>query len=183
MHSDQGVRCPHVRGVVFSWLLHRKILISTKPIPCCMQPVSWQNLPNGIIVSNCACVNYMHLRICTCAFSSGHAQFAYNLCISKSESHARMRSFVWACAVRMMLKGRFFPDLAHIVLHLRRIGYASFLFQSILIFTTLWAKSADDKLMIFFLTFFQKTAFDISCKLSPMETICMKCQILFLANN
>ena len=25
----------------------------------------------------------------------------------------------------------------------------------------------------------QKTGFDISCKLSPMETICMKCQILF----
>ena len=32
---------------------------------------------------------------------------------------------------------------------------------------------------IFFLFFFQKTGFDISCKLSPVETICMKCQILF----
>ena len=31
---------------------------------------------------------------------------------------------------------------------------------------------------IFFL-FSQKTDFDISCKLSPMETLCMKCQILF----
>ena len=28
--------------------------------------------------------------------------------------------------------------------------------------------------------FFQKTGFDISCKLSPKETICMKCQGLFL---
>ena len=27
--------------------------------------------------------------------------------------------------------------------------------------------------------FTQKTGFDISCKLSPKETICMKCQILF----
>ena len=25
----------------------------------------------------------------------------------------------------------------------------------------------------------QKTDFDISCKLSPMETVCMKCQSLF----
>ena len=27
--------------------------------------------------------------------------------------------------------------------------------------------------------FLQKKGFDISCKLSPMETICMKCQSLF----
>ena len=27
--------------------------------------------------------------------------------------------------------------------------------------------------------FSQETGFDISCKLSPVETICMKCQILF----
>ena len=32
---------------------------------------------------------------------------------------------------------------------------------------------------IFFLFFSWKTGFDISCKLSPMETIWMKCQILF----
>ena len=31
---------------------------------------------------------------------------------------------------------------------------------------------------IFFL-FSQETGLDISCKLSPMETICMKCQLLF----
>ena len=29
------------------------------------------------------------------------------------------------------------------------------------------------------LIFSQKTGFDISCKLSPLETICMKCQIVF----
>ena len=29
-----------------------------------------------------------------------------------------------------------------------------------------------------FILFSQKTGFDISCKLFPMETICMKCQIL-----
>ena len=36
---------------------------------------------------------------------------------------------------------------------------------------------------IFFSYFFQKTGFDISCKLSPEETICMKCQILFTGKN
>ena len=48
-----------------------------------------------------------------------------------------------------------------------------------LTFTTLWVNSADDKLVIFFLIFSQKKGFDISCKLSSVETICMKCQILF----
>ena len=49
-----------------------------------------------------------------------------------------------------------------------------------LIFSTLWANSADSKLMTFFL-FFPEAGFDISCKLSPLETICKKCQILFSA--
>ena len=35
----------------------------------------------------------------------------------------------------------------------------------------------------FFFFFSQKTGFDISCKLSPIETICMKCQILFSGKN
>ena len=42
-----------------------------------------------------------------------------------------------------------------------------------LTFAILCANSADDKLMI------RKIGFDISCKLSPKETICMKCQNLF----
>ena len=42
----------------------------------------------------------------------------------------------------------------------------------------LWANSATNKLMIFFLFFSQKIGFDISSKLSPKETICMKCQSL-----
>ena len=45
-------------------------------------------------------------------------------------------------------------------------------------FTTLWANSAAHTLMIFFLFFSEKTGSDISCKLSPEETICMKCQNL-----
>ena len=45
-------------------------------------------------------------------------------------------------------------------------------------FTFLWANSADDKLKVF--SFFpRKTGFDISCTLSPMKTMWMKCQILF----
>ena len=47
-----------------------------------------------------------------------------------------------------------------------------------LTFATPLANSADDRLMIFFL-FSQKTGFDISCKLSPVEAICLKCQNLF----
>ena len=47
---------------------------------------------------------------------------------------------------------------------------------------TLLAISADDKFVIFFL-FSQKTGFDISCKLSLLETICMKYQNLFSVEN
>ena len=42
--------------------------------------------------------------------------------------------------------------------------------------------SADDILKYFFL-FFPETKFDISCKLSSMETICMKSQILISGKN
>ena len=41
---------------------------------------------------------------------------------------------------------------------------------------TIWANSVDDKLLFFFP---QKTGFDISYKITPMETICMKYQNLF----
>ena len=34
-----------------------------------------------------------------------------------------------------------------------------------------------------FVIFFPENRFDISCKLSPMETICMKCQNLFSRKN
>ena len=53
-------------------------------------------------------------------------------------------------------------------------------FEMVFNCTTLWVKiSADDILKYFFL-FYQKIEFDISCKLSPLETICMKCQTYFL---
>ena len=44
------------------------------------------------------------------------------------------------------------------------------------------ANSADDKLIKFFL-FSKQIGSDTSCKLSPKETICMKCQILFSRKN
>ena len=47
----------------------------------------------------------------------------------------------------------------------------------------LWAYSADHKLMNFFSNFSQKTGTNISCTLSLMETICMKCQYLFWGKN
>ena len=46
--------------------------------------------------------------------------------------------------------------------------------KCILHLKNLLTDSADKKLVIFFL-FYKKTGLDISCKLSPMETICMKC--------
>ena len=39
--------------------------------------------------------------------------------------------------------------------------------EDFLTITTPWANSVNDKLIIFFLQFSQKTGFDILCKLSP----------------
>ena len=50
----------------------------------------------------------------------------------------------------------------------------------ILTFTTLWADSADDKLMLFFSNFHHKIGFDMLCKSSAKVTICMKCQTLLM---
>ena len=44
-------------------------------------------------------------------------------------------------------------------------------------------KLSADNILKYFSYFSQKTGFDISCKLSPLETICMKCQILFSGKN
>ena len=49
-------------------------------------------------------------------------------------------------------------------------------------FTTLLTNSAADRLIIFS-CFSPRTGFDVSCKLSLMEIICMKCQILFSGKN
>ena len=53
-----------------------------------------------------------------------------------------------------------------------------------LTFATVWANSADNKLMIFFLIFPENCIWhfmqiDISCKLTQVETVCIKCQIFF----
>ena len=55
---------------------------------------------------------------------------------------------------------------------------ASDLHHVCLTFTTLWANVTDNKGTIFFSYFFQKIGFDISCKLSPVGTNCMKYQKL-----
>ena len=52
-----------------------------------------------------------------------------------------------------------------------------------MLYLSLLANSADDKLIMFFSYFSKKIGFDILCKLSPQETICMKCQSLFSGNN
>ena len=53
----------------------------------------------------------------------------------------------------------------------------------VLTFTTHWANLADDKLMIFSSFLSQKVGFDISCKLSPLKTVCMKYQSLYSGKN
>ena len=55
-----------------------------------------------------------------------------------------------------------------------------FFHKRTLTFTTPWTNAADDKLIIWFSYFFQKTSFNTTCKLSLMETICMSCQACFL---
>ena len=52
----------------------------------------------------------------------------------------------------------------------------------LLTFTILWANSADDKSMMFFLFFSENRVWHF-IKLSQMETICMKCQNLFSGKN
>ena len=48
-----------------------------------------------------------------------------------------------------------------------------------LAFSTLGKIFSKRHIKVFFFLFFQKTGFDSSFKLSPLETIWMKCQILF----
>ena len=43
----------------------------------------------------------------------------------------------------------------------------------------LWIKFSADDILKCFSYFSQKTGFNISCKLSPLDTICMKCWLLF----
>ena len=47
----------------------------------------------------------------------------------------------------------------------------------------LGVKFSVDDILKYFSYFSQKTEFDILCKLSPMQTICKKCQILFSGKN
>ena len=44
-------------------------------------------------------------------------------------------------------------------------------------------RKSISKYLLLFLFYFKKTRFDISFKLSPMETICLKCQNLFSWKN
>ena len=43
-----------------------------------------------------------------------------------------------------------------------------------------WVKFSADNILKYFFYFSEKTGYDISCKLSQLETICMKCQIMFI---
>ena len=44
-------------------------------------------------------------------------------------------------------------------------------------------KNSADAILKYFSYFSEKIGYDTSCKLSPKETICMKCQILFSRKN
>ena len=43
----------------------------------------------------------------------------------------------------------------------------------------IFSRRLTEFFFFFFSYFSQKTGFNISCKMSPLETICMKCNILF----
>ena len=46
-----------------------------------------------------------------------------------------------------------------------------------------WINFSAENILKCFSYFSLKLGFDISCKLSPIETVCMKCQILFSGPN
>ena len=55
--------------------------------------------------------------------------------------------------------------------------------QWVKLIIALWVKFSADDILKYFSYFSQKTGYDISSKLSPKETICLKCQILFSGKN
>ena len=64
------------------------------------------------------------------------------------------------------------------------ISYSSFLFYDLVILLSdltlcILGNNFSRRQFEHFFLFFLENRFDISCKLSPMETICMKSQILF----
>ena len=82
-------------------------------------------------------------------------------CLHMPQRHLfGMVKFIWICNLKFIL--------------LFSLGFES---ESMTSFTTLFANSADNN-SIFFLIF-PENRLDISCKLSPLETICKKCQSLF----
>ena len=78
------------------------------------------------------------------------------------------RQFAWNVKYKQhqLSSADYFPACLAVILPLPLSGH----FQQ----TTNWW---------YFSYFSQKTGFDISCKLSPQETVCMKCQILFSGKN
>ena len=91
--------------------------------------------------------------------------------------------YVWSQRYEVRnLKSEVMSEVVHWGLHLL-LSIAVFLSKLLLTFPTLWAISADDKLIIFFSYFSQKTGVGIPCKLSPLGTICMNCQNLFSGKN
>ena len=80
------------------------------------------------------------------------------------------------------------PLVAHFIswphgFSLLRAFYYSLLYLDVTLRLALWVKFSADDILKYFSYFSQKTGFDISCKLSLKETICMKCQILFSGKN
>ena len=92
-----------------------------------------------------------------------------------------MCRLIWAFAVRICPKGTF----THFARSLIIVDFVTIYNGSIqeLILSMLHKKFSRKHFEIFFLYFSEKIRFDILCKLSPMETICIKCRILFSQKN
>ena len=132
------------------------------------------------------------IRLRRCAVWSGPSLSSYRITGYHILYERRVKAMIilWGCAgwsepvYSRMLKTPFrltWPVYCPQDIILRcdaRVATYRILVARILTLIMLWADSADDKLVIFFI-FTQKIGSDTSCKLSPEETICIKCQVLF----
>ena len=75
-----------------------------------------------------------------------------------------------------------FEMLVYFLGKIRKILKIRLLIVSRHAYLALWVKNSADDILEYFSYFSKKTGLDISCKLSPVETICMICQILFSGN-
>ena len=71
-----------------------------------------------------------------------------------------------------------FSYLKQVVLFIPTV-YTRFAYRQSIYHFACWVKNSADDILKYFSHFSQKICFDILCKLSPKETICIECQSIF----